>query len=115
MAAHNPDTYDGITSDMNITFSSLPNWERSDFWWNIVPWGFRKLLIWIKYRYGNPEIVVTENGVGVGGEDNVNIAKSDWKRVRFYRNYIDEMRIAMKMFGVRVTGYFAWSILDNFE
>lgn len=29
----------------------------------IVPWGFGKLLKWIKATYGDIEIVITENGV----------------------------------------------------
>lgn len=33
----------------------------------MVPWGFRKSLNWIKERYGNPEIVVTENGYSDDG------------------------------------------------
>jgi lactase-phlorizin hydrolase len=29
----------------------------------VVPWGFRKLLKWIKKEYNNPPVIVTENGV----------------------------------------------------
>lgn len=37
-----------------------PNWKPSV---KIVPWGFRKLLNWVKNRYNNPLVYVTENGV----------------------------------------------------
>lgn len=32
-----------------------------------VPNGFRQLLIWLKNEYGNPPIVVSENGYGDDG------------------------------------------------
>jgi beta-glucosidase/6-phospho-beta-glucosidase/beta-galactosidase len=28
----------------------------------VVPWGFRKILNWIAKEYGNPPIMVAENG-----------------------------------------------------
>lgn len=44
------------------TMSSLdPNWKPSV---HIVPWGFRKLLNWVKTQYNNPLVYVTENGIG---------------------------------------------------
>jgi hypothetical protein len=36
----------------------------------VVPWGFRKLLVWIKDEYNNPEVSVTENGHADFGEIN---------------------------------------------
>lgn len=31
-------------------------------WLYVVPWGIEKLLHWIKMRYGNPPVIITENG-----------------------------------------------------
>jgi lactase-phlorizin hydrolase len=74
-----------------------------------VPWGLRKLLVWIKNEYGNPEIIVTENGCSDNGglEDN--------QRVEYFRLYINEVLKAVKIDNVNVTGYFAWSLMDVFE
>ncbi|VEN58416.1 unnamed protein product [Callosobruchus maculatus] len=36
-----------------------PNWKPSP---QIVPWGLRKLLNWIKKKYHNPLVYITENG-----------------------------------------------------
>lgn len=38
----------------------------------------------------------------------------DTKRVNYYRSYISELKRAIDD-GANVIGYFAWSLLDNFE
>lgn len=38
-----------------------PNWKPSV---RIVPWGFRKLINWVKNQYNNPLVYITENGIG---------------------------------------------------
>jgi len=85
-------------------------------WLYVVPWGFRKLLNWIKNRYSNPTLIVTENGVSVPGESNMLLrdAVNDTFRVNYYNDYLTEMQNAMSD-GVNVKGYFAWSLMDNFE
>jgi len=85
-------------------------------WLHVVPWGFRKMLNWVAERYGNPGIYVTENGCDVPNESSLPLqqALNDDFRVNFYRDYIGNMVEAMKE-GVDVKGYFAWSLLDNFE
>ena len=85
-------------------------------WLHVVPWGFRKMLNWVAERYGNPGIYVTENGCDVPNESALPLkqALNDDFRVNFYRDYIGNMVEAMKD-GVDVRGYFAWSLLDNFE
>lgn len=44
----------------------------------MVPWGFRKMLNWIKENYDNPTVFVTENGFGDNG------GVQDTIRVNFY-------------------------------
>lgn len=110
----NPTNPEDINSDQRVVKSDDPKWEKSGFEWNIVPWGFRKLLLWVKQRYDNPTLYVTENGISVADEDDVNKARVDTQRVRFYRDYISAMREAMQA-GANIKGYMAWSILDNFE
>ena len=85
-------------------------------WLHVVPWGFRNMLNWVAERYGNPGIYVTENGCDVPNESQLPLdqALQDDFRVNFYRDYIQNMALAM-MDGVSVKGYFAWSLLDNFE
>ncbi|PNF16841.1 Myrosinase 1 [Cryptotermes secundus] len=75
----------------------------------VVPWGFRKLLNWIKNEYNNPPVFITENGVSDPTEFN------DTLRIHYYTHYLNEMLNAMFQDGCNVIGYAAWSLIDNFE
>ena len=89
-------------------------------WLNKVPWGFYKVLKWNTKRYtvaGKPPVLyVTENGCDVPGESTLPLplALQDSFRVDYYRDYLAAMAKARDE-GVDVRGYFAWSLLDNFE
>lgn len=41
----------GFWGDIGVKSSADANWEKTDMGWPIVPWGFRKLLLWIQARY----------------------------------------------------------------
>ena len=55
-------------------------------WLKVVPWGLRKLLKYIKDNYGDPKIIVTENGVS-----DRNASLQDDHRTYYYTHYINEM------------------------
>jgi len=77
-------------------------------------WGLRKLLNWVDKRYGSPDIFVTEGGWSLAA-DTAEEAQHDLARTYYYANYTSEMLKAIKEDGVQVKGYFAWSLMDNFE
>ncbi|OJT02841.1 Beta-glucosidase 1A [Trametes pubescens] len=60
---------------------------------------------------------VTENGFPVKGENTLEVDKAinDTARVDYFEGYTDALLRAVNEDGVPVKGYFAWSILDNFE
>ncbi|KZS05925.1 putative Lactase-phlorizin hydrolase [Daphnia magna] len=96
--------------DQDIESYSDPTCYQSSFdWLTITPFGMRKTLQWIKDRFNDPEIIITENGISdrAGNLD-------DMMRVYYYKHNINSMLKAIKD-GVRVTGYAAWSLMDNFE
>lgn len=47
----------------------------------VVPDGFRRLLVWLKDEYGNPPLMVTENGYGDAGQSD-DADRIDYIRVR---------------------------------
>lgn len=82
-------------------------------WLRIAPEGFRKLLNWIWQRYGL-SILVTENGCPCPGEADVQGAMNDDFRQRYLGLYLDSISRAIYEDGVKVDGYYVWSLMDNF-
>lgn len=54
----------------------------------------------------------------IGMDDAGNITQAqgvnDTSRITYYRDYLTQLKKAVED-GANVTGYFAWSLLDNFE
>jgi beta-glucosidase len=82
--------------------------------WEIYPSGLYDLLVRLHKDYGHANLVVSENGVPVPDEVAVDGGVHDVRRIAYLRAHIAEVRRAMAA-GVPVTGYFVWSLLDNFE
>ncbi len=83
--------------------------------WEVYPQGLTDVLEWVARRYGNPPIYITENGAAfydppVAPEGGV----EDPLRVAYLREHLRAAHVALEG-GVDLRGYFAWSLLDNFE
>ncbi|NRA38011.1 MAG: beta-glucosidase [Planctomycetes bacterium] len=104
----------GMAEDQQVNISDDPSWEKTDMGWNVIPWGCKKLLQWIDQRYDHPPIYITENGCAMPGEDDKDIAINDTRRLEFFRGYLSACSEAIES-GVDLKGYFAWSLMDNFE
>ncbi|NXS88978.1 LPH hydrolase, partial [Erpornis zantholeuca] len=99
-------------SDRGVATVIDRSWLRSgSTWLKVTPFGFRKILRWIKEEYNNPPIYVTENGVSERGAFEFN----DTWRMHYYRTYINEALKAVTLDGVDLRGYTAWTLMDNFE
>ncbi|RZB38654.1 Glyco hydro 1 domain containing protein, partial [Asbolus verrucosus] len=81
---------------------------QEDDWWKGVPWGLRKLLVWIKDNFSNPPILITENGHAQDGLE-------DYDRANYHKGYLTELLKAIHEEGCNVIGYTAWALMDNFE
>lgn len=89
-----------------------PSWPISGVsWLAVVPYGLRKLLNYIKETFGDPAIYITENGFAQVGSLEI----EDVRRAEFYKETVREVAKAIAEDGVDVRGYFAWSLMDNFE
>jgi len=82
--------------------------------WEIYPPGLREVLVWINERCSPPALYVTENGAAFDDRPDASERVDDENRRRYLRDYIAEAHRAIAE-GVPLKGYFAWSLMDNFE
>ncbi|EFH64324.1 hypothetical protein ARALYDRAFT_475148 [Arabidopsis lyrata subsp. lyrata] len=85
-------------------------------WQHIDLEGFHKMLNYLKDRYPNIRIFITENGFGdlQKPETTDKELLHDTKRIQYMSGYLEALQAAMRD-GANVKGYFVWSLLDNFE
>ncbi|HQV84198.1 MAG TPA: family 1 glycosylhydrolase, partial [Ornithinibacter sp.] len=87
--------------------------ELTSLGWEIMPEGLGLVLDAV-HAYGAFErIVVTEGGASFPDEL-VDGRVHDDRRIEYYRSHLAQVAGARAR-GVPVDGYFAWSLLDNFE
>ncbi|KAL3522031.1 hypothetical protein ACH5RR_014865 [Cinchona calisaya] len=85
-------------------------------WLYVHPLGMEKIVTYIKERYNNTPMFITENGYGELNNPNSSVKDflNDYRRVEYMNSYLDFLALAISK-GADVRGYFAWSLLDNFE
>lgn len=83
---------------------------------NVYPPGMERSVTYIKERYNNIPIFITENGYCDFTDSTSTIEESlnDLNRVDYLSRYLDALSTAMRK-GADVRGYFAWTLLDIFE
>lgn len=87
---------------VTLTFAK-PDEQVSDLGWAVYPKGFERILRWA-CGFGVP-VSVTENGIA---------DESDRLRPKYLKDHL--LIVAkLKEEGLPLTGYYYWSLLDNFE
>jgi beta-glucosidase len=91
-----------------------PNWSFTAMGWEVYPDGLRDLLTRLRDDYALPGIYIFENGAAyddLRGHDGDVV---DPERQAYFDEHLAAVGDAIED-GVPVRGYFAWSLLDNFE
>jgi len=81
--------------------------------WEVYPQGLTDLLVRLKADYPALPLYITENGAAYPDQlsgDRVH----DTDRVNYFQGHLGAVANAVRQ-GVPVQGYFAWSLMDNFE
>ncbi|KAI9123588.1 hypothetical protein K1719_004888 [Acacia pycnantha] len=101
----------------SIEKNGAPIGELTSVGWCSYPPGMEKAITYVKNRYNNIPMFITENGYGEKDhhqnstlEDQTN----DVKRMKFMEDHLDVLLSAIRK-GADVRGYFVWSLLDNFS
>ncbi len=84
--------------------------------WEVYAQGLQDTLSWVKQRYGDVPLYVTENGAAFPDPVPAPAAAvvEDPLRVEYLRAHLRALRRAL-VAGCDVRGYFVWSLLDNLE
>jgi beta-glucosidase len=91
----------------------VPGGVHTAVGWEVYPDGLYELLLRLHEEYAPPPLYVTENGAAFG-DVRRNGTVEDPERTAYLDRHLDAVARAIAD-GVRVDGYFVWSLLDNFE
>ncbi|NUR48285.1 MAG: beta-glucosidase [Hamadaea sp.] len=82
--------------------------------WEIDPEGLTALLRRVHQEYGPIPLYITENGAAYADEIGPDGTVADPERIDYIGRHLAEVA-GMIGEGIPLVGYFAWSLLDNFE
>lgn len=91
-----------------------PNVPATSMNWPIRPDGFLAILRWLHERYGGKPIYITENGAALEDVPDETGFVDDQHRIQYLHDHLQAIVDATRQ-GVDVSGFFAWSLLDNLE
>ncbi len=92
----------------------LPDVPRSGMDWQIDAGGLETLLMRLTDDYGVRELYVTENGSAFPDTVTPEGTVEDPERTRYLEEHLAACAGALRK-GAPLAGYYAWSLLDNFE
>ena len=82
--------------------------------WEVWPDALKDILLWVTKRYGPIPLYVTENGSAFYDPPSSADLVDDPLRQWYLRDHLRAVHAAIRQ-GADLRGYFAWSLLDNFE
>jgi len=107
--------HDIATWPMSTIKTKVEGAEHMQTGWEVHPESLTRALCWVKERYGDIPLYITENGAAFDDPiPEAGVRIEDAPRIAYYREHLLATLEAMRR-GVDVRGYFAWSLLDNFE
>lgn len=110
--------YNGIQIKAGEDGNPIPvpryaGFPKTSIGWPITPEVLRWAPQYFYERYQKP-VYITENGMAAHDVISLDGCVHDPNRVDFYHRYLKELK-ACASSGTDIKGFFAWSLLDNFE
>ena len=98
-----------------LDFTQLrPEGEYTAMGWEVYPEGLTDLLVRLARDYASPTMYITENGCAYEDALTADGRVHDERRISYLKTHLAAAQRAIEA-GVVLKGYFAWSLLDNFE
>jgi beta-glucosidase len=88
--------------------------EITEMDWEVYPEGLYKILGRLYFDYDFPAIYITENGAAFNDQVSADGEVDDPARLSYLKRHLEQVHRAIEA-GIPVKGYFAWSLMDNFE
>ncbi len=105
---------DATASVPRAAIVSPPDRRRTALGWEIFPTGLTDTLAWVAVRYGNIPLYITENGAAFDDNPLPNGSVEDKERINYFQEHLQAAGQALRA-GVKLRGYYVWSLFDNFE
>jgi beta-glucosidase len=93
---------------------AVNDWTHSTTGFGFNPDGLTQLLLRFKERCNNPAMYITENGVALADVPDEDGFVNDPLRIEYVEAHLNATKKAIEA-GADVRGYYAWSLMDNFE
>jgi beta-glucosidase len=88
--------------------------EQTEMGWEVYPEGLYQVLLRVHLDYRPRRIFITENGASYSDGPDGSGTVDDQRRIQYLKSHVEKAADALRA-GVPLVGYFAWSLLDNFE
>jgi beta-glucosidase len=106
---------DPLALPVRNAYVRQPEHAYTETGWEVHPPSLTRTLMWVTKRYGPMPLYITENGAAIyDAPHTIEGAVHDPLRVWYFREHIKAVHDAIAQ-GADVRGYFAWSLLDNYE
>jgi beta-glucosidase len=106
----------GLPPGLPFELRPSPDGPRTDFGWSIIPDGLHRIVTAFAERYGDalPPLYITESGCSYHDAPGADGRVADQDRIAYHDAHLRALHRAIAD-GVDIRGYFAWSLMDNFE
>ncbi len=107
--------HDADAWPMQASYVRTPHALYTETGWEVHAASLLQVLVGVTERYGAPPIYITENGAAFFDPPKaIDGRVDDPLRVQYLREHLRACREAVEQ-GVDLRGYYAWSLMDNFE
>lgn len=113
-------TKDAVSYPLNTGVVRQPSGTYTETGWEVFPQGLTDTLTWVKDRYGDIPMYITENGAAFFDPPVAEPDSTGERRVRdplrmdYLQKHIGAIHDAIQA-GCDIRGYMVWSLLDNLE
>jgi len=97
-----------------VAVRTAPEEQLTDMGWQVCPEALYDLLVRVEKDYNPKQILITENGAAYPDRPGQEGRVHDRDRINYINRHLQQAHRAIAD-GVGLRGYFAWSLMDNFE